>query len=63
MYGKALLKLIIAITNLIDSKSANLDIDTELAKNRLADIISHQSKSPNMDNDNNWPDDFEEDWE
>ena len=66
MLEKELKELIKAMKMLIEAKTANLAVETEMDKMRLKDFIKHvESQGLNMSNDDNssWPDDFEEDWE
>jgi hypothetical protein len=65
MIGKEIVKMIIAITKMIEAKAANIAVDTEYEKIRVKDFSKHvESKGVNMNEDfSSWPDDFEEDWE
>jgi hypothetical protein len=65
MIGKEIVKMIIAITKMIEAKAANIAVDTEYEKIRVKDFSKHvESKGINMSEDfSSWPDDFEEDWE
>ena len=66
MLEKELKELIRAMKMLIDAKTANLAVETEMDKMRLKDFLKHiESQGLNMSNDehSSWPDDFEEDWE
>jgi len=66
MLRKELKELIIAMKMLIEAKTANLAVETEMDKMRLKDFLKHiESQGLNMSNDehSSWPDDFEEDWE
>ena len=59
------MKMIIAITKIIEAKTAKIAVETELEKMRLKDFIKHvEGQGLNMSDDgSSWPDDFEEDWE
>ena len=50
---------------LIEAKTANMVVETELDKMRLKDFTKHvEGQGLNMSDDSSsWPDDFEEDWE
>lgn len=65
MIGKEIVKMIIAITKMIEAKAANIAAETEYEKIRVKDFSKHvESKGVNMNEDfSSWPDDFEEDWE
>ena len=65
MIGKEIVKMIIAITKMIEAKAANIAVETEYEKIRVKDFSKHvESKGLNMSEDtSSWPDDFEEDWE
>jgi len=65
MIGKEIVKMIIAITKMIEAKAANIAVETEYEKIRVKDFSKHvESKGVNMNEDfSSWPDDFEEDWE
>ena len=65
MIQKNIAKMIIAITKMIEVKTANIVVKTEYEKIRMEDFKTHfASKSIDMDDDfSSWPDDFEEDWE
>lgn len=66
MIKKELKELIIAMKIMIEAKTANLAVETEMDKMRLKDFLKHvESQGLNMsDGDHSsWPDDFEEDWE
>ena len=65
MIGKEIVKMIIAITKMIEAKAANIAVETEYEKIRVRDFSKHvESKGVNMNEDfSSWPDDFEEDWE
>ena len=65
MIGKEIVKMIIAITKMIEAKAANVAVETEYEKIRVKDFSKHvESKGVNMNEDfSSWPDDFEEDWE
>jgi len=65
MIGKEIMKMIIAITKMIEEKTANIAVETEMDKMRLKDFTKHvEGQGLNMSDDSSsWPDDFEEDWE
>ena len=65
MIGKEIMKMIIAITKMIEAKAANIAVETEMDKMRLKDFTKHvEGQGLNMSDDgSSWPDDFEEDWE
>ena len=65
MIGKEIVKMIIAITKMIEAKAANIAAETEYEKIRVKDFSKHvESKGVNINEDfSSWPDDFEEDWE
>ena len=65
MIVKEVMKMIIAITKIIEAKAANIAVETEMDKMRLKDFAKHvEGQGLNMnDDDPSWPDDFEEDWE
>ncbi|MDP6906206.1 MAG: hypothetical protein QF440_02175 [Candidatus Thalassarchaeaceae archaeon] len=65
MKGNEIMKMIIAITKIIEAKTAKIAVETELEKMRLKDFIKHvEGQGLNMSDDgSSWPDDFEEDWE
>ena len=65
MKGNEIMKMIIAITKIIEAKTAKIVVETELEKMRLKDFIKHvEGQGLNMSDDgSSWPDDFEEDWE
>ena len=65
MLGKELRELIIAMKMLIEAKTANIAVETEMDKMRLKDFSKHvEGQGLNMSDDSSsWPDDFEEDWE
>ena len=66
MIGNEIIKMIIAITKMIEAKTANLAVETEHDKVRLKDFTKHvEGQGLNMSGENHtsWPDDFEEDWE
>ena len=65
MIGKEIMKMIIAITKMIEVKAANIAVETEMDKMRLKDFTKHvEGQGLNMSDDSSsWPDDFEEDWE
>ena len=65
MIQKQILKMIIAIMEMIEVKTANIAVETEYAKLRMKDFRKHILKEGlNMDEEfSSWPDDFEEDWE
>ncbi len=65
MIGKEIMKMIIAITKMIEEKTANIAVDTEYEKIRVKEFSKLvESKGLNMSEDtSSWPDDFEEDWE
>jgi len=65
MLDKELKELIIAMKMLIEAKTANMVVETELDKMRLKDFTKHvEGQGLNMSDDSSsWPDDFEEDWE
>ena len=65
MIVKEVMKMIIAITKIIEAKAANIAVETEMDKMRLKDFTKHvEGQGLNMSDDgSSWPDDFEEDWE
>ena len=65
MIGKEIMKMIIAITKMIEAKAANIAVETEYGKLRVKDFAKHvEGQGLNMSDDpSSWPDDFEEDWE
>ena len=65
MIGKEIMKMIIAITKMIEAKTANIAVETEMDKMRLKDFAKHvDGQGLNMSEDtSSWPDDFGEDWE
>ena len=65
MLGKELRELIIAMKMLIEAKTANIAVETEMDKMRLKDFTKHvEGQGLNMSDDSSsWPDDFGEDWE
>jgi hypothetical protein len=65
MIEKEIVKMIIAITKLIEAKTANIAVETEYEKLRVKDFTKHvECQGLNMEDDfSSWPDDFEEDWE
>jgi hypothetical protein len=65
MLGKKLRELIIAMKMLIEAKTANIAVETEMNKMRLKDFSKYVGgQGLNMSDDSSsWPDDFEEDWE
>ena len=66
MIGKEIMKMIIAITKMIEEKTANIAVETEMDKMRLKDFTKHvEGQGLNMSDEDHssWPDDFEEDWE
>ena len=65
MIGKEIMKMIIAITKMIEAKAANIAVETGMDKMRLKDFAKHvEGQGLNMNDDpSSWPDDFEEDWE
>jgi len=65
MIQENIVKMIIAITKMIEAKATHIAVETEYEKIRMKDFKEHvESKAINMDEDfSSWPDDFEEDWE
>ena len=65
MIVKEVMKMIIAITKIIEAKAANIAVETEYGKLRVKDFAKHVAgQGLNMSDDpSSWPDDFEEDWE
>ncbi len=65
MFGKEIVKMIIAIRKMIEAKTANIAVETEYERVRVKDFTKHvESKGLNMSDENSpWPDEFEEDWE
>ena len=65
MIQKNIVNMIIAITKMIEAKTAHIAVETEYEKIRMKDFKEHvENKAINMDEDfSSWPDDFEEDWE
>ena len=65
MIVKEVMKMIIAITKIIEAKAANIAVETEYGKLRVKDFAKHvEGQGLNMNDDpSSWPDDFEEDWE
>ena len=65
MIEKEIAKMIIAITKMIEARTANVEVNTEFDRVRLKDFNMHvESQGLNISSDpNSWPDDFEEDWE
>ena len=65
MIQENIAKMIIAITKMIEVKTANIVVKTEYEKIRMEDFKTHfANKSIDIDDDfSSWPDDFEEDWE
>ena len=65
MIGKEIMKMIIAITKMIEARTANVEVSTEFDRVRLKDFNKHvESQDLNISSDpSSWPDDFEEDWE
>ncbi len=65
MIVKEVVKMIIAITKMIEAKTANIAVETEYDKMRVKDFAKHvEGQGLNMSDDpSSWPDDFEEDWE
>ena len=65
MIEKEIMKMIIAITKIIEAKAANIAVETEYGKLRVKDFAKHvEGQGLNMSDDpSSWPDDFEEDWE
>ena len=65
MLGNKLVKLIIAITKLIEARTTHIEVNTEFDKERMKDFRSYMvNQGLQMSDDpSSWPDDFEEDWE
>ena len=65
MIVKEVMKMIIAITKIIEAKAANIAVETEYGKLREKDFAKHvEGQGLNMSDDpSSWPDEFEEDWE
>ncbi len=65
MLEKELKELMKAMKMLIEAKTANIAVETEMEKMRLKDFAKHMERQGlNMSDDfSSWPDDFEEDWE
>ena len=59
------MKMIIAITKMIEAKTANIAVETEYDKLRVKDFNKHMERQGlhMSDASSSWPDDFEEDWE
>ena len=65
MLGNKLMKLIIAITKMIEARTTHIEVNTEFDKVRMKDFRSYMvNQGLQMSDDpSSWPDDFEEDWE
>ena len=65
MIVKEVVKMIVAITKMIEAKTANIAVETEYDKMRVMDFAKHvEGQGLNLsEDDSSWPDDFEEEWE
>ena len=65
MIVKEVMKMIIAITKIIEAKAANIAVETEYGNLRVKDFAKLvEGHGLNMSDEfSSWPDDFEEDWE
>ena len=65
MIRDEIVNLIIAITKMIEARTAHVEVNTEYDKLRMTDFRKHveQQGLHMADDPSSWPDDFEEDWE